>query len=58
LPTQLLVDVDLSAMVDCCRAALCFSGVIHEDSDGEPTGGTSMESAVAPRMASVASSTG
>jgi hypothetical protein len=39
LPMQLLVDVDLSAMIDCCSAALGLGGIIHEDSDGEPTGG-------------------
>jgi hypothetical protein len=41
LPTQLLVDVDLSAMANCCCAALGFSDVTHEDSDGEPTGDAS-----------------
>jgi hypothetical protein len=41
LSTQLLVDVDLPAMVDCCSATLGFSGVTHEDSDGEPTGSAS-----------------
>jgi hypothetical protein len=41
LPTQLLVDIDLSTMADCCSAALGFGGVTHEDSDGEPTGSAS-----------------
>jgi hypothetical protein len=38
---QLLVDVDLSAMADCCSAALAFGGITHGDSDGEPTSSTS-----------------
>jgi hypothetical protein len=38
---QLLVDVDLSAMADCCSVALAFSGVTHGDSDGKPTSSTS-----------------
>jgi hypothetical protein len=41
MSTQLLVDVDLSALVDCCSAALGFGGVTHGDSDGEPTGSAS-----------------
>jgi hypothetical protein len=38
---QLLVDVDLSAMTDCCSTALGFGDVTHGDSDGEPTGSAS-----------------
>jgi hypothetical protein len=34
-------NVDLSAMADCCSALLGFGGVIHGDSDSEPTGGPS-----------------
>jgi hypothetical protein len=58
---QLLVDVDLSAMADCCSVALGFGGVTHGDSDGELIGGASSrinESAVAPRMALVVSPMG
>jgi hypothetical protein len=38
---QLLVDVDLSTMADCCSAVLGFGGITHGDSDGEPTGSAS-----------------
>jgi hypothetical protein len=41
LPTQLLVNVDLSAMTYCYSAAVCFSAVSHGDSDDEPIDGAS-----------------
>jgi hypothetical protein len=41
LPAQLLVDIDIFVMADCCSAALGFGGVTHRDSDSEPTGSAS-----------------
>jgi hypothetical protein len=41
LPTQLLVDVNLSTVTDCCSTALVLGGVTNGDSDGEPTGSAS-----------------
>jgi hypothetical protein len=41
LPTQLLVDVDLYTMADCCSVALGFGGITHEDNDDELIGSAS-----------------
>jgi hypothetical protein len=48
-------------MADFCSTALGFGGITHGDSDDEPTtalAAGSMESAVVPRMTSVASPMG
>jgi hypothetical protein len=40
---QLLVDVDLSAMADCCSVDLGYGGITYGDSDGKPIGSASSE---------------